>query len=63
MRGVEDDADTIIFVYRDEVYNEDTIDRGIAELIVAKNSEGQIGTVRVTYLQQYARFENFEPAS
>jgi len=57
--GVEENADAVIFVYRDDVYDEDSVDKGKAELIVAKNSEGPIGTARVTYLQEYARFENF----
>ena len=61
VRGLEDDADTIIFVYRDEVYDENSMDKGKAELIVAKNSEGPVGTVRFTYLKEYARFVNFVP--
>lgn len=57
--AIEQDADVIMFVYRDEVYNEDTPDKGIAEIIVAKQRNGPIGTRRLTFLGQYTRFENF----
>lgn len=57
--GIEQDADLIIFVYRDEVYNEDSPDKGIAEIIIGKQRNGPIGTVRLTFLGQYTRFENF----
>lgn len=58
LKGVEDDADTVVFVYRDEMYERNTLERGVAELIVAKNSNGPIGCVRAVYLDEYARFEN-----
>ncbi len=57
--SIEQDADVIMFVYRDEVYNEDSPDKGIAELIIGKQRNGPIGTVRLTFLGQYTRFENF----
>lgn len=57
--AIEQDADLIIFVYRDEVYNEDSPDKGIAEIIVGKQRNGPLGTVRLTFLGQYTRFENY----
>ncbi|SCZ66776.1 replicative DNA helicase [Thiohalomonas denitrificans] len=56
--GIEEDAETVIFVYRDEVYNEDTPDRGMAELIIAKNACGPVGTGLVAYYQQYSSFKD-----
>lgn len=61
MRDLEDDADTIIFIYRNEVYNEESINKGTAELIVAKNSDGPVGTIRAIYLKEFARFEDLDP--
>ncbi|WP_374090867.1 replicative DNA helicase [Methylomicrobium lacus] len=57
--AIEQDADLIMFVYRDEVYNEDSPDKGIAELIIGKQRNGPLGTVRLTFLGQYTRFENY----
>lgn len=56
--GIEQDADLIVFIYRDEVYNPDSIDKGMAEVIIAKQRNGPTGTVRATFLGQYTRFEN-----
>lgn len=56
--NLEQDADLIVFVYRDEVYNPKTEDKGIAELIVAKQRNGPIGTVRVAFPKEFTRFEN-----
>ena len=56
--AIEQDADLITFIYRDEVYREDSPDKGSAEIIVAKQRNGPIGTVRLAFLGQYTRFEN-----
>lgn len=56
--AIEQDADLICFIYRDEVYNEDSPDKGVAELIIAKQRNGPIGKVRVAFLGKYTRFED-----
>ena len=56
--SLEQDADVVMFLYRDEVYNDESPDKGSAEVIVAKHRSGPIGTKRLVWLGQYARFEN-----
>ena len=57
--SIEQDADVIAFIYRDEVYYEDSPDKGTAEIIIAKQRNGPIGKIRLTFLGKYTRFENF----
>lgn len=56
--SLEQDADVVLFLYRDEVYNADTPDAGIAEVIVAKHRSGPTGTVRLAWLGQFTKFAN-----
>jgi len=56
--AIEQDADVIMFIYRDEVYNKTSENDGIAEIIVAKQRNGPIGTIRMAFLHQFTRFEN-----
>ncbi|HEV7915403.1 MAG TPA: replicative DNA helicase [Albitalea sp.] len=57
--AIEQDADIIMFIYRDEYYNKDSPDKGLAEVIIGKQRNGPIGTVKLTFLGQYTRFENY----
>ncbi|NLO80013.1 MAG: replicative DNA helicase [Xanthomonadaceae bacterium] len=57
--AIEQDADLIVFIYRDEVYNEDSPDKGVAEIIIGKQRNGPIGSIKLTFLGKYTRFENF----
>ncbi|MGA7982035.1 MAG: replicative DNA helicase [Chromatiaceae bacterium] len=57
--SIEQDADLVVFIYRDEVYHEDSKDKGLAEIIIGKQRNGPIGTVRLTFLGKYTKFENF----
>ena len=57
--AIEQDADVILFIYRDEVYNENSEQKGTAEIIIGKQRNGPIGKVRLTFLGQHTRFENF----
>ena len=59
--AIEQDADVILFIYRDEYYNEESPDKGIAELIIGKQRNGEIGTCRAAFVGKYTRFENLAP--
>jgi replicative DNA helicase len=59
--AIEQDADLILFIYRDEVYNPETKDKGMAEIIISKQRHGPIGTVQLTFLPEFTRFENYTP--
>ena len=58
--AIEQDADVVMFIYRDDYYNKDTELKGISEIIIAKQRNGPIGTVNLAWLPQYTRFANLE---
>ena len=58
--AIEQDADVVMFIYRDDYYNKDSDNKGIAEIIIAKQRNGPIGTVNLVWLPQYTKFANLE---
>jgi replicative DNA helicase len=61
--SIEQDADLVMMIYRDEYYNPDTPDRGITELIIAKHRNGPVGTVKLLFEPQFTRFRNLASPS
>lgn len=59
--AIEQDADMILCIYRDEVYNEDSPQKGTAEILIRKHRNGALDTIRLTFLGEYTRFENYLP--
>jgi replicative DNA helicase len=59
--AIEQDADMIIFIYREEVYNQDTPRKGIADISIAKQRNGPIGDFPLTFVGRYTKFENWVP--
>ncbi len=59
--AIEQDADVILFIYRDEYYNEESPDKGVAELIVGKQRNGEVGTSKAAFVGKFTRFENLAP--
>jgi replicative DNA helicase len=58
--AIEQDADIVIFIYRDEVYHATDENKGIADIIVGKQRNGPIGNIKLAFLDRYTRFENLE---
>jgi replicative DNA helicase len=61
--AIEQDADVILLIYREDVYEPNTTRKGIADIIIAKQRNGPTGEVQLTFLGQYTKFENFAPES
>ena len=58
--AIEQDADVCMFIYRDDYYNKESEDKGISEIIIAKQRNGPIGTVKLAWLPQFTQFANLE---
>ena len=56
--SIEEDADVVCFIYRDEIYNAESKDVGVAEILIEKNRNGPISALRVAFRKEYTRFDN-----
>jgi replicative DNA helicase len=61
--AIEQDADVIMFIYRDDYYNKESPDKGMAEIIIGKQRNGPTDTWKLTFLGHYTKFENYAPDS
>ena len=58
--SIEQDADIVAFIYRDDYYNKEWTEKGVAEIIIAKHRNGPTGTVKLKFTGMYTRFDNLE---
>jgi replicative DNA helicase len=61
--AIEQDADIIMFIYRDDYYNKDSKEPGVSEIVIGKQRNGPVGTVKLTFLKPLTRFDNLAPGS
>lgn len=57
--AIEQDADMVMFLYRDDYYNEESEDKGLTEVIIGKQRNGPVGTIKLRFFHEYTKFENF----
>jgi len=61
--AIEQDADIIMFIYRDDYYNKDSKEPGVTEIVIGKQRNGPVGTVKLAFMKPLTRFENLAPGS